>query len=78
MTLGAVPAKLGDHLERWAAEAPERTFIAERGADGEWARVSYAEALARVRAVATWLLGQKLSWSARWWCSPTTASSTRS
>ena len=61
MTLGAVPGRLGEHLERWAAEAPERTFIAERGADGEWARVSYAEALARVRAVATWLLGQKLS-----------------
>lgn len=61
MALGPVPGKLGEHLERWAAEVPERTFLAERGADGEWVRVSYAEALARVRAVATWLLGQKLS-----------------
>jgi len=61
MALGPVPAKLGEHLERWAAEAPERTFLAERGADGEWVRLSYAETLARVRAVASWLLGQNLS-----------------
>ena len=61
MALGAVPKKLGQHLERWATAAPERTFLAERGAGGEWVRLSYAEALARVRAVATWLLGQRLS-----------------
>ena len=61
MALGAVPKKLGQHLERWATAAPERTFLAERGAGGEWVRLSYAEALARVRAVATWLLGQNLS-----------------
>ncbi len=61
MALGAVPRKLGQHLERWATAAPERTFLAERGAGGEWVKLSYAEALARVRAVATWLLGQNLS-----------------
>ena len=61
MALGPVPAKLGEHLERWAAEVPERTFLAERGADGEWVRLSYAETLTRVRAVGTWLLGQNLS-----------------
>lgn len=61
MALGAVPKKLGQHLERWATAAPERTFLAERGAGGEWVRLSYAEALARVRAVGSWLLGQRLS-----------------
>jgi len=61
LAIGPVPARLGEHLERWAAAAPERTFLAERGTDGAWQWVSYAEALARVRAVATWLLGQKLS-----------------
>ena len=61
MPLRAVPDKLGQSLERWAAEAPERTFMAERGANGEWVRLSYAETLARVRAVGTWLLGQNLS-----------------
>ena len=61
MALGAVPAKLGQHLERWATAAPERTFLAERGAGGEWVKLTYADALARVRAVATWLLGQRLS-----------------
>ena len=34
MALGAVPDKLGQSLERWAAEAPERTFMAEREVAG--------------------------------------------
>ncbi len=51
----------GEWLERWAAETPDAILIAERGADGEWVKVSYGEALARVYRVATWLLGQKLS-----------------
>ena len=59
----ASPVPLGDHarcvgewLERWAAEAPSRPFLAERGADAGWTSVGYAEALGRVRAIATWLL----------------------
>jgi feruloyl-CoA synthase len=51
----------GEWLERWAAETPDAILIAERGADGEWVKVSYGEALARVYRIATWLLGQKLS-----------------
>lgn len=51
----------GEWLERWAAETPDAILIAERGADGEWIKVSYGEALARVYRIATWLLGQKLS-----------------
>ena len=53
--------KLGDHLERWAREVPERIFLAERGADGAWIELTYAQVRAKVRAVATWLLGQELS-----------------
>lgn len=59
--LGAYEDKLGASLKRWAAEAPERVFLAERGADGGWVKLTYAATLARVRAVATWLLGQDLS-----------------
>lgn len=59
--LGAYEDKLGASLKRWAAEAPERVFLAERGADGGWVKLTYAATLARVRAVATWLLGQGLS-----------------
>ncbi|MBV8762488.1 MAG: feruloyl-CoA synthase [Deltaproteobacteria bacterium] len=46
---------VGDWLVRWATEAPQRTFLAER-ADGDWRRVSYGEALAQVRGLAQALL----------------------
>ncbi|MEY2631541.1 MAG: hypothetical protein RIR00_195 [Pseudomonadota bacterium] len=59
--LGPPAEKLGDFLERWAAERPDQVFLAERGADGNWVELSYAETRRRVRAVATWLLGQGLS-----------------
>ncbi|KON79891.1 feruloyl-CoA synthase [Azoarcus sp. PA01] len=52
---------VGEWLERWARDTPERLFLAERNAAGEWDRVSYGEARRRVVAIATWLLGQNLS-----------------
>ncbi|NMF90914.1 feruloyl-CoA synthase [Aromatoleum petrolei] len=52
---------VGEWLEHWAREAPERVFLAERNAAGEWDRVTYGEARRRVVAIATWLLGQNLS-----------------
>lgn len=52
---------VGDWVEHWAVAAPERLFLAERGRDGGWVRVSYGEARRRVVAIATWLLGQELS-----------------
>ncbi|MDP1735777.1 MAG: feruloyl-CoA synthase [Sulfuritalea sp.] len=51
----------GEWLERWARETPDTIFLAERGADGEWAKVSYATALSRVKAIANALLGLDLS-----------------
>jgi len=50
---------VGDWLDSWAAEAPDRVFIAERSGDG-WHEVGYAEMLARVRAVAAALLARGL------------------
>jgi len=52
---------VGEWLEHWARDTPERLFLAERNAAGEWDRVSYGEARRRVVAIATWLLGQNLS-----------------
>jgi len=52
---------LGEWLERWARETPERSFLVERGHEGRWIALSYAEARRRVVAIATWLLGQRLS-----------------
>ena len=59
--LQAYPQRLLDRLLRWAEERPEQTFIARRGADGEWQRISYAEMLGRVRCIAQRLLGFDLS-----------------
>jgi feruloyl-CoA synthase len=54
--LGEPARCVGEWLERWAVEAPARTVLAERGRDGRWVVTSYAQALAQVRAIATWLL----------------------
>ncbi len=52
---------VGEWLEHWARAKPDGVFIAERGADGQWVRLTYAQARERVYAIATWLLGQNLS-----------------
>ena len=59
--LGGFPDRLTDSLVQWAAAAPERTLVARRGPDGEWIRVSYAQMLQRVQAVAQALLDHGLS-----------------
>ncbi|WP_140872845.1 AMP-binding protein [Sphingomonas oligophenolica] len=48
------------YLERWAGEAPDRTFLAQRDATGAWRHLSYAEAWARARAIAQALLDRGL------------------
>lgn len=53
---------IGDWLEQWARQTPDAIFLAERdGADTPWAIMTYAGALRRVRAAASWILAQKLS-----------------
>ncbi len=52
---------VGDWLEHWAVAAPERLFLAQRDASGEWQKLSYAQVRQRVIAIATWLLKQNLS-----------------
>jgi feruloyl-CoA synthase len=59
--LGAYPRKITERLVRWADEAPERTFIAQRGRNGTWVRVSYAQTLDRVRRIGQALLERPLS-----------------
>ncbi|GGB97270.1 feruloyl-CoA synthase [Marinobacterium zhoushanense] len=50
-----------DRLEYWADAAPDRVFVAQRSEDGHWDEITYSQALAKVRAIATWLLKQELS-----------------
>ena len=55
------PARaVGDWLVRWAREAPDRMFLAERVRQG-WRRVTYGDALAQVRGLAQALLDRGLS-----------------
>ena len=49
-----------DRLVHWAGAAPERTFLAQRDADGAWQRLSYGEALTRVRSIGQALLARGL------------------
>src|SRR3954469_5864578 len=52
---------LGLLLRRWAREAPDRTFLAERpGLDGDWVTLSWGEADRRATAVAQALLNRRL------------------
>jgi feruloyl-CoA synthase len=55
------PQKLTERLVHWARAEPERIFIAQRDAAGGWRKLTYAQTLAAVRAVAAALLERKLS-----------------
>jgi feruloyl-CoA synthase len=54
--LGPYPARLTDRLEHWAVHKPDQPFLAQRGPDGEWQYLTYAQMRARARAVAQALL----------------------
>ena len=55
------PDKLTLRLQHWAKVAPDRTFLAQRAADGSWRRLTYAETLSQVRSIAQAVLERNLS-----------------
>lgn len=57
--LGPVVRNTGAWLHRWAQEAPDRVFLAERSGQG-WREVRYADALSQVRSLASSLVGRGL------------------
>jgi feruloyl-CoA synthase len=59
--LEAYPDALVERLEHWAAETPDRVFLAERDAGAGWREVSYGAALHDVRSLAQALLDRGLS-----------------
>ncbi|HEX4001196.1 MAG TPA: feruloyl-CoA synthase [Candidatus Acidoferrales bacterium] len=59
--LEAYPRVITERLVQWAERAPDRVFVAKRGADGAWRTMTYAETLARVRHIAQALLDRKLT-----------------
>ncbi|MBA4038613.1 MAG: feruloyl-CoA synthase, partial [Bradyrhizobium sp.] len=53
---------IGDWLEHWARQAPERFFLADRASgDAPWSTITYRDALKQVRSAAAWILAQGLS-----------------
>jgi feruloyl-CoA synthase len=58
--LDAVPRSIGVLLERWAADAPSRIFLAERAAGGEWRKITYEETARAANAIAQSLLDRGL------------------
>ena len=59
--LGDFPVRLTDRLEHWATTAPDRVFVARRGADGAWITITYAQMLDRAQRVGQALLAHGLS-----------------
>jgi feruloyl-CoA synthase len=59
--LGPYPARFTDAVEEWAAATPEQTMVARRDGQGAWQRVSYRDALIRMRHLAAGLSALPLS-----------------
>ena len=60
IALGTYDAKVTHWLDCWAELRPEQTFLADRAAGGDWARISYAQARAKARRLAAALLARGL------------------
>ncbi len=60
-SLAAFPERITDQFAHWAAAVPERTWIARRGKDGEWVKLSYGDAWAQARRIGQTLLDLGLS-----------------
>jgi feruloyl-CoA synthase len=59
--LGPYPDKLTERLDHWAADAPDRIFLAERDRNGAWRTATYAQMRASARKIAQALLDRPLS-----------------
>ncbi|MEC9344277.1 MAG: feruloyl-CoA synthase [Pseudomonadota bacterium] len=59
--LGGYARSMTDRLRHWAGQTPEQALLADRVDGGEWRRISYAEALAKARAIAQFILERDLS-----------------
>ena len=59
--LEAYPRVITERLVEWARRAPDRIFVAKRGADDAWRSMTYAETLERVRRIGQALLERNLT-----------------
>ena len=59
--LDPYPRCITERFMYWAKTAPSRLWMAERGADGAWVRVSYAAGAAAIESIGAALLARGLS-----------------
>jgi feruloyl-CoA synthase len=59
--LAGVEANIIDYLERWSREAPDRIFLAQRGADRRWETLTYEQAWTRTQAIGQAMLDHGLT-----------------
>jgi feruloyl-CoA synthase len=59
--LTPAPRCLTDRMQHWARVTPDTVFLADRGDDGEWRRLTYGEAWAAMQPLAQRLLDAGLS-----------------
>lgn len=59
--LPAWPRCMTARFTHWAEVDPDRLWMAERGADGEWVRMTYGQGARAIRAIGSALLQQGLS-----------------
>jgi feruloyl-CoA synthase len=59
--LGSYPEKMTERLEYWAAKAPDRVFVAQRGPNREWRKLTYGECGELALPIAQALIDRKLS-----------------
>src|SRR5437588_3482917 len=53
--------RITDRLVHWATTAPDRVFMADRGTDGSWRKITYRQTLEKVRRIGAALLKRNLS-----------------
>lgn len=58
--LGDFDRCIGDWLDHWSMASPDALFLAERGADGQWLRLSYRQTREKVGRIAQGLLALDL------------------
>ena len=49
--LAPYPRCMTERFMHWASTDPDRLWMAERGADGAWARVTYGAGAAAIRSI---------------------------
>lgn len=59
--LGSYPDRLSDKIKHWAEATPDQVWMAERGPDGEWIKVTYRQMYRMIRSIGQVMLDLNLS-----------------